>query len=206
MQRVQNILSIYHRASRLEVDAGLRWYFTAHEEAERIGLPLRPYTLKQSTTFTGAALIAALSPGLRWERNVEAAERVISGEGLEGLGVRWYDGVRKGQRILAGERAEDVLKGNKVLAFWDNIRNPVDSQAVTIDGHAYAIWSAERITLDDIPPISDKLYLRIQADYVEAANVVGIRPHQLQAITWTAWRRLSGISSAHYLPLFEEVA
>lgn len=197
-QHVQNILSVYHRAGRGEIDAGLRWYLSANEEAERISKTFKRSLIEVS------AVIAVLSPGLRWERNVGAAERVIAKLPLDGLGVRWYDGVRKAERILQGEPCGLVVKGNKVNAFWDNIAFPYTTRKVCVDGHAYAIWSSDRTSLDEVPSISDDLYLRIEDDYIRAASVVGVRPLQLQAITWTTWRRLHKISQAHYLPLFEE--
>jgi hypothetical protein len=209
MQRILNILRVYHRASAFEIDAGLRWYFTAHEEAKRLGnrissLPGTIHPILNERTLRGAAIIAAVSPGLRWERNIEAAERIIDGIGLEGLGVRWYDGVKKAQAILSGQPIDEVLKGNKVRSFFANIAKPDNDKAVTIDGHAYAIWSAERKTLDETPGLSDSLYERIASDYRYAAEQVCVLPHQLQAITWTTWRRLHGVNSGHYLPLFEE--
>ena len=198
MQAVQNILRVYHLASSGEVDAGLRWYLQAMEQANTLAktcnLPLA----------TVAGMIAATSPGLRWERNIAVAERICQRIGLEGLGVRWYDGVRKAERIRDGADILDVLKGNKVRSFYDNILYPKTSDKVTIDGHAWSIWAGERSTLDDVPPLSDRLYADIERDYVNASEVVGIRPLQLQAITWTVWRRLHKVSSAHYLPLFEE--
>lgn len=205
MQAIQNILRPYHLASSGEMDAGLRWYLSAHEEAKRLGGKLRPYESQdRDVTQRASAIIAAVSPGLRWESNVDAAERIIVGEGLEGLGVRWYDGVRKAERIKAGESILSVLKGNKVRAFCDNIAFPQTSDKVTIDGHAWGIWAGVRNSLDETPSMSDKLYNKIEADYIEAASIVGIRPLQLQAITWCVWRRLHGVSSAHYLPLFGE--
>jgi hypothetical protein len=77
-----------------------------------------------------------------------------------------------------------------VRAFFACISEPATTQAVCIDGHAYSIWAGRRITLDAVPPVSDRLYNRIVGDYVVVAKHLGIRPHQLQAITWVAWRRL----------------
>lgn len=200
MQSVQNILRVYHQASAGEIDGGLRWYLHAHEEAIRLSrCETRAVGVREC-----AAIIAAVSPGLRWERNIATAERIIQGEGLEGLGVRWYDGVKKAKRILAGENPETVLQGNKVRSFWDNLARPTLSDKVTIDGHAWAIREGVRSTLDNTPAISDSLYSRIEEDYTSAADVVGIRPLQLQAITWCTWRRLHGVASGHYLPLFGE--
>ena len=88
MQRILNILSIYHKASGFELEAGLRWYLTAHSEAKRLGDKLHTYDSPGvRTTSRAAAVIEAVSQGLRWERNIEAAERIIIGVPLDGLGV-----------------------------------------------------------------------------------------------------------------------
>jgi hypothetical protein len=198
MQRELNILRVYHQAGSGEIDAGLRWYLIAHDEAVRLA------NAGGLTIEATSGIIAAVSPGLRWESNIAAAERIIHGEGLEGIGVRWYRNVIKAKRILHGENPADVLKGNKVRAFWNNILEPLVSESVCIDGHAYAIWAGKRIMLDKVPSISDNLYAQIQGDYRSAAKLAGIRPLQLQAISWCVWRRIHQVNSAHYLPLFEE--
>lgn len=199
LQAVHNILRVYHQACAGEIDAGLRWYAQAHDEALRIEADRGQLSVAQV-----CGIIAALSPGLRWERNIAAAERLIIGEGLEGLGIRWYAGVRKAERILKGETIADVLQGNKTFCFYDNLFNPSRSERVTIDGHAWAIQVGVRLALDKVPSLSDKQYWRVEKDYQTAAGEVSIRPLQLQAITWCVWRRLHGVNSAHYLPLFEE--
>jgi hypothetical protein len=34
-----------------------------------------------------------------------------------------------------------------------------------------------------------KVYRTMQVAYVKAAKRVGVKPHELQAITWTTWKR-----------------
>jgi len=183
MKRTEhNILRVYDQATADELRQGLEWYSNAHAQAALLHADIR----------VGAAIIAALSPGLRWEKNVEAARRVIAGESLEGLGVRWPDGVAKAKRILAGENPAVVLKGNKVRAFWQCILNPDNVLHVCIDGHAYSIWRGKRIPVNATPEIADRAYVKISSDYVQAARAVGITPARLQAITWIVWRRLHG--------------
>lgn len=192
--RQTNILKVYHQATADELSGGLEWYAAAHDEAER--LACRGTTIWLGIRET-AAVIAAVSPGLRWERNVVAAERILSGgttlygeDELTGLGVRWYDGVAKARAIIDGRNPAYVLKGNKVRAFWHCIWQPDNGLHVCIDGHAYSIWTGERIVLADVPTLDDRLYNRISGDYAAVAKHVGIRPCQLQAITWVTHRRI----------------
>lgn len=196
--RQSNIFRVYCQASAEEIAAGLQWYQSAHDEAVRLGLIPTISCNNHSLGYARAAgIIAAVSPGLRWERNVEVAERIIRGESLDGLGVRWYDGVRKARRILAGGIVERILRGPKVRAFYQCILDPEASLSVCIDGHAYAIWAGQRINLDDIPPFNERFYSRISADYWQCALHVGVKPCQLQAVTWVTWRRLFASELRH---------
>ncbi len=185
MSNQRHILATYALATADERAAGMGWYHEAHQAADALHL----------SPDIGPAVVAALSPGLRWERNIEAAQRVIAREDLNGLGVRWYDGVRKAERIIAGADPRHVLKGNKVRAFYQCIRNPLNRVHVCVDGHAFGIWRGKRITLDAVPELTDTVYRRISGDYVQAAQSIGILPMQLQAITWCAWRRLVGVAN-----------
>lgn len=183
-----NLLQVYHQATVDEMASGLTWYRDTNCEADRLAEE-NGLTIRQT-----AGMIAAVSPGLRWERNVECAERIIRGETLNGLGVRWYDGVHKAKRILRGHDPSTVLKGNKVRAFYACILSPsAASGSVCIDGHAYSIWTGRRVALDDVPPINDRLYNRIATDYAIVAKDLAIAPCQLQAVTWCVWRRLQGV-------------
>ncbi len=182
--RQTNILRVYHKANEEELRNGMEWYHSAHDEAERLA---SEHSLPVSVV---SAIIAAVSPGLRWEKNIEAAERIIRRESLNGLGVRWYGGVRKAEAIRDGQNPSVALKGNKVRAFAECIRTPDTALSVCVDGHAYSIWAGRRIPLDEVPPINDRLYNRISVDYWEVAKHCGVRACQLQACVWVTWRRL----------------
>lgn len=183
-QKELNILAVYHQATREELRAGLSWYADVNEECARLAQTYR-VTMQQA-----AGVIAALSPGLRWENNVEAAERMLAEEPLDGLGVRWYANVRKAEAILNASDPFVALKGNKVRAFYACILTPDKGLSVCVDGHAYCIWTGRRIGLDKVPELNDRLYNRIASDYMSVARVVQLQACQLQAITWLTWRRL----------------
>ena len=180
----RNILKVFDQSSSEDREAGIHWYRRAQSDA--LVLPVN--------LITASAVIAALSPGLRWERNIEAARRVIVDQSLVGLGVRWYANVAKGRRIVLGESPDVVLKGNKVRAFWQCILHGGQSEHVCVDGHAYSIYAGKRLTLDDIPRLANYRYNRIARAYVRAGKAVGISGSSMQAITWTTWRRIHGVS------------
>lgn len=177
---MQTILRVYQQALPDEIEQGKCWYHIAHNAAKSLGVSVE----------CGAGVIAALSPGLKWEVNVEAARRVIQGESLKGLGVRWKDAINKAQKIANGANPLDVLRGNKVRAFYQCILNPDTCCHVCVDGHAYSIWKGKRIPTDQTPQIGNPLYRKISNAYVKAANALSLKPHELQAITWLVWRRL----------------
>lgn len=184
-----NVLRTFHQATAEEIQNGMLWYRQTNEEADHIA--------EQSGKSVAcvAGIIAAMSPGLRWETNVEAAERVIRGEKLDGLGVRWYANVRKARKIVKGHNPDVVLRGNKVKAFAACITNPSNEVSVCIDGHCYSIWCGRRIPLAEVPALTDRLYYRIAGDFTIVARNLCLLPMQMQAIVWLTHRRLHGVTS-----------
>jgi hypothetical protein len=191
-----NILAVFFSASEDEVQEGKIWYSTAFDTAKAIAAR---YELPGGID-TVAAVIAALSPNNRWNRNVRDAEALISvfcaGGEIDALKVSAYgQNKEKAVRILNGEAPLDVLGGNKVRAFYECIAG-IDSNAVCVDGHAYSIWAGQRVTTTKTPSISDKLYAQISKDYKRAADVINTLTDscysgaQIQAITWVVWRNL----------------
>ena len=190
-----SILAVFFAATDFETINGANWYATAQDAAATMA---QRYSLSADTV---AAVIAALSPNNRWERNLKDADNLISAYILGG----YSDAVKvksstyglnktKALKILEGAAPLEVLGGLKVRAFYGCI---MGQDAVCVDGHAYAIWRGERISTSSTPKISAKLYASIVADYIRATdtinNVLGgqYQPRQVQAITWLAWRRLN---------------
>jgi hypothetical protein len=188
MTPLKNIQAVFDQATEAEQREGKGWYQSAHNACKMLAT-VHGISLNQACGIT-----AALSPGLRWERNLEAAECVIAELPLDGIGIRWYANVRKAWRILNGETPEVVLGGNKVRAFYDNILQPKRSLSVCIDGHAFAIAAGKRITLKNTPNIGRRAYNRLSGSYSTVAKRVGIRPCELQAIVWVVWRRLHAVA------------
>jgi hypothetical protein len=145
--------------------------------------------------------MAALSPNNRWERNVKDTERMcqawVNGEDLSDFKVSCYNTMKaKAWSILEDDLTDDDdiltrLNGQKIRSFYSNIRGLTE---VTIDGHAYNIALGIRQGLtSDKTNMGKKLYREMQEAYVKAAKRVGVKPHELQAITWTTWKREWGI-------------
>lgn len=184
LKKQANILAIYEAANEEELREGMSWYANAHADCLEISGNLK----------LAAGIVAAVSPGLRWEKNIEAARRIIDGTPLSGLGRIWGANKEKAMDILEGKDPEKVLGGNKVRAFYRLIVQPWNKEEVCVDGHAYCIWLGKKLPTDEIPQISNHTYACIWGDYVTVAGALGILPHQLQAVTWLTWRRIHGVT------------
>lgn len=194
-QHVRNILKVYRRATSEDVANGLEWYDRAKRYASIIS------NLSGVNLNTVVGVMAALSPNNRWERNVRDTERMVwawvKGEDLSDFKVSCYNTMKaKAWSILEDDLTDDTdiltrLNGQKIRSFYSNIRG---LDEVTIDGHAYNIALGIRQGLtSDKTNMGKKLYRDMQSTYVKAAKRVGVKPHELQAITWTTWKREHGI-------------
>ena len=196
-----NIVAKFTLATTAEVVAGQRWYKESYYIASRIA------NLHDLSPVRVAAVIAALSPNNRWERNIEDAENVITafmhGNDEDVLEVKcctYTANKLKALAILKSESLdyEDILKGPKVIEFFHCISNN-SSDDVCIDGHAYSIWFGSRLTMKEVPNIGKSLRYQIKQDYKEATDFIneelGIDylTSQIQAITWVCHRRIYGI-------------
>ena len=191
----KNILEVYNRATPEDIASGLEWYDRAKRYAKAIS------TKYFIHTHTVIGVMAALSPNNRWERNVKDAERMcqawVNGEDLTDFKVSCYNTMKaKAWSILEDDLTEDDdiltrLNGQKIRSFYSNIRG---LDEVTIDGHALNIALGIRQGLTtDKTNMTKKVYRERQKDYVAAAKRIGRKPHELQAITWTTWKREWGI-------------
>ena len=194
-QYVRNILKVYRRATAEDTVEGVEWY----ERAKRISDIVAKDTGLHINTVIG--VMAALSPNNNWKINIRNTQDMcrawINGDDLDDFKVSTYGPNKlKAWSMLEDNLIEDDdiltrLNGQKTRSFYSNIRG---LDEVTIDGHALNIARGVRINLtDDKTNIGKRLYRELQAAYVRAAKRVGIQPHELQAITWTTWRREHGI-------------
>lgn len=194
-QLVRNILKVYRRATAEDTVSGIEWYDRAKRMAEWIandvGLPVN----------TVIGVMAALSPNNRWERNCKDTDTMcrayVAGDDMSDFKVSCYNKMKeKAWSILDDDLRDDDailtrLNGQKIRSFYSNIRG---LDEVTIDGHALNIALGVRQGLTtDKTNMGKKQYKELQLAYVKAAKRVKVKPHVLQAITWTTWKREHGI-------------
>jgi hypothetical protein len=185
MNHEANILAAYRAATPADLAQGLEWY----GEAARIAGEL---AAGRYSARTVAGVIAAMSPMMTWRSNLDVAGRLIAlhAGGRKRAPAKGYGlgaNVRKAWAILCGADPAEVLTGPKVRAFFANIAG--DPAAVTVDR-----WAVRIALADPAHPgtVTAKGY-RILADaYRAAAATAGVSPRELQAATWTAYRRVHG--------------
>lgn len=161
-----------------EWEDGRTWYVAAHGTARGMA------RLYGCGTSTAAAVIAALSPRIAWETNVdEAHECFVYGDDWGYAALR--ANVDKALDIIAGSDPEDRLGGRKVRSFYRNIIDPYGSLDVTLDG-----WMATALDLPlydngNVPILQRKGgYDAVAEGFRLVADELGVMPHQLQATVW----------------------
>ena len=180
---VQNILNTYESATDIQLMAGEQWYFAAlalaEELADQHDLPV----------VNVAYAIAALSPQKDWITNQVAIIELCS----TGF-TRFQSGanIHKANRCLAG--ALSALRGPKVERFALAIINPLGDTVACIDRHAFSIWMGTKQTDVQQKVLQRKGAYELVADaYAEAAQILDVPVHTVQAVTWVVWRDLHDV-------------
>lgn len=173
---VNNILKMYNDQSVLHT--GYNWYCEAHKLAERWAKE------HGVSTMVMAGIIASLSPNTSWDENKKLVEAFMH------TGTCGHTGTMVGKAIDCMYATSDqeilkILNGNKIKSFFLNILYPEVSTTVTIDRHAIAVALGR---VPESASMTKRQYYFFVGAYQRAADVLGILPHQLQAVTWVKWR------------------
>ncbi len=182
---VNNILRVYAQAHEIEHEMGFWWYVEALRWCEETAQEFR------SETQTIAGIVAALSPGVSWEQNKMDARdflRFITGEKMTVSVSTYGQFINKARDIWDGKEIEKVLNGPKITAFYRCIINPWCNESVCVDRHAFKV--ARGIKKGGSKALTPKQVRDTQQAYRNAAYQLGLRPLQLQAITWTTYKRI----------------
>lgn len=171
---VKNIIDIFDQATADEYHAGIGWYHVAHEIAVDLGLG----------ASTGAGVIAALSPQLSWTANIAAAQNLVANDDPLPAGIGTFVG--RAREIRDGADPFETLGGRKVRCFYRNILMPSRPGAVTVDRHAVAIATNVEGRILESPGC----YQMVAGAYRTAARLADLLPHEMQAVTWVAYRRM----------------
>lgn len=185
----KNIRKVFDLATPEDLESGLSWYQEAHDFA--VGLSIE-YTVPVKAV---SHVIAALSPGVRWESNKRAAAEVFKSAPFRPTVPGYAANVDKAWRIAVnaldgGTAWTKILSGPKVTAFADNILNPPDSNRVTVDVHAISVAEYKIYTVKSAPKLTPRQYEIYVRAYTKVAKSVNLKPSELQAVCWVAWRKL----------------
>jgi hypothetical protein len=180
-------LAILADASEGSVRDGMEWYWRANS----VALVLAEKA--SVTTATAAAIIAALSPRVRWSANLVDASAILDGE-LDGF-MALGSNIVKAWRILEGEHPSVILGGRKVRSFWQNIANPSASLDVTLDIHMLralvpaGYWEHMNEPYNFLARVG--VYDAVADGVRNAAEESVLAPHELQAIIWIEERGMA---------------
>ena len=184
----RNIFKVYSRAVAEGTDVLSKdWYSRARRDCETIA---NTHDLHVNLVID---VVAVLSPGMPWIWNLANAVRVI----LKRTTTAYPLNQRKARALLGGASRDLVVKGLKVSAFAENIRSSGTDDGVTIDTWAIRVatgWRGGRIDQGATP----KQHARLTEAYQFVAEALGLRPCELQAITWHQVRIESGFDDAEW--------
>jgi hypothetical protein len=173
-----NLKYFFDTASDLDRISGKAWYFNANLFCEKMAVK---YGL---TTETVAAIVSALSPHNKWERNLIDTETVLKAvrKDLQPEDVKvctFNSNKEKAFKIARYEEAIDI-SSPKTYAFLQNIAY-LNDQYVTIDR-----WHIRASFNKMIAPksLTKGLYQEIQDITIKEASDVNLTGYQYQAIIW----------------------
>jgi hypothetical protein len=188
---VESILAWFRLANETNSTSlveGMEWYRNARAFC---------HTLRRQFACTldqAVGVVAALSPGTNWERNKVDAVNTCR-DGIKATVTTYGPNLRKATDILSSDTgALSILGGSKVRSFFHCILHGDRSRHVCLDRHAVRValpWVATDKQAATVLGWA-RAYDVISDAYRDAADILGIAPHQLQAVTWCEYRNRGG--------------
>jgi hypothetical protein len=186
-----NILSVLKKATKEEIDYWGNWYGHATQHVDNLA------ALYDVPKPIAAAVVAVLSPNMTWKLNLLAAKRVMDNwkhAGGDESYPHWdkipaYNtNVRKATEILeTGDLG--LVSGPKVTVFYESLLDPAKiAHDLVLDGHAINIWRGDKRALHNMSQPTKAERVAMIHDYKKVADLVGLSPQAVQAITWVIWR------------------
>lgn len=189
----KNIKKILKRVNKKDLQDGVNWYREARLFCYGI-------SLKYGVSFRKTcAIMSALSPRNRWERNKIDCENLIAyltGHSVNEPSCATYGAmVHKAVKIFNAkiDSVESMLKllnGQKIKAFFLNIYD-FNSQVVTVDSWIQLIALGEYLSVDKRPSLNRGDYKLIEESIKEIASTKKVAPPVLQAALWVTFKRLN---------------
>lgn len=188
-RKIENkLIKWFEAANALDIESGKAWYREAQTYAQFLSETFK------IDSYTCAAVISALSPNNKWERNKVDAFNVI-------------------QAFKAKKKPEDVscctYNANKQKAF-EILKGNLELSAKSPKTHAFAmnvgLLSPDHITVDKwhiracltspsdgiketVEVVTPAQYRRLEAITVKVAKKYGLKGFEFQAIVWVTIKR-----------------
>lgn len=154
------------------IEEGKRWYYDKH-------LFCKELSDKYKTSFLQTVgIYAALSPMKSVSENDRLCEKFLKGF-HEGHFTTQVDKCKTIKKAYAVSDVETILKGDKTVAFFNNIYNPYDKKYVCVDRHMIKIFNNGILI-----GITPKRYRTISNGVKSFSKTTGLIPNQTQAILW----------------------
>jgi hypothetical protein len=182
--KVKNIINIYNAATEEERDFFHNWYNNAQQTCINLA---NEYSVDPQLVY---AIVAVLSPGNRFNRNIVAAENLLRNE-LFGeqnpVSTNNRRNAEKAAQIFRTKSLEFVT-GPKVSVFFKSLMTPKEfKERLVLDGHAVSMWIGEKLPVKKIKIPNRE---QILTDFQSAADCLGIAVQELQAVTWFVWKNV----------------
>jgi len=192
LKYTKNIEFVLSQATSIDFVEGEKWYRDARLYAFEIS---RRYDVSFRKV---CAILAALSPRNKWERNKIDCETIImecSGLIPYGKYATYGDMVKKAKRIYFSKEDSvkemlNILNGPKISAFFLNIYD-FNSDCVTVDSWIQLISLGEYLAVDKRPALKKSDYRLISDSIKEIAATKNVAPPVMQAILWISFKRMT---------------
>tara|TARA_R100001463_G_scaffold62468_1_gene115366 strand:- start:7 stop:606 length:600 start_codon:yes stop_codon:yes gene_type:complete len=176
-----NILHMYDLSDKSDRHD---WYAEANSFCASLS---SDYDLPITTT---CGIVSALSPLKTWEQNKTCAKIFLD----TGNGKHMKVFQEKAEQILSCGGDEQcikgILKGRKIVSFFENMLHPDKVEKVTIDRHALSVALRRWTTEEDYAGMTKPQYEFFQDCYKYTADLLGISPLLLQSATWERFRKI----------------
>jgi hypothetical protein len=184
---MNNFERTYLESTEIEKSMGLHWYTDQHnylkDMAEHFNIPLRIV----------CGITAALSPMVPWQQNVNMTYHLLKFKGKVPRSIKmpgFKGNIRKAIKIYMTGEVFPTLNGPKVTQFYDNLLNPFDDKAITIDTFMIACYY-ESTDKDSIKKYTSEKHIEFLKWELNAiAEKYSLLPLQMQAIVWLAYHRV----------------
>ena len=180
--KVKNrILNIYGKSNDSD---RLDWYKDAHDYATLLS---KRYSVSVAKCV---GVISALSPVKTWSQNKQCADSFLKTGDARHMKTFENKAIEIVNSNGTDNSIKDILRGRKIISFYDNIMYPNTSREVTIDRHALSIALGWWIKDEDYAGMTDKQYKFFQDCYIYTSEILGIPPLLLQSSTWVRFRKI----------------